>query len=47
MAQKVDVKYVDDLDGSDASGTVALTLFEPSHGGGSSLAIKRNADRLS
>ena len=26
MAQKVDVKYVDDLDGSDASGTVAFAL---------------------
>jgi len=26
MAQKVDVKYVDDLDGSDAAGTVAFAL---------------------
>ena len=26
MAQKVDVKYVDDLDGSDAVGTVAFAL---------------------
>ncbi len=26
MAQKVDVKYVDDLDGSDASGTVSFAL---------------------
>lgn len=26
MAQKVDVKYVDDLDGSEASGTVSFAL---------------------
>jgi hypothetical protein len=26
MAQKVDVKYVDDLDGSEASGTVSFSL---------------------